>query len=603
MRDGTSRTGRTCGAGGVPGKPDLGRGVSRWGRWLSAMVLLFAGATPAPAASLLDGGPPPYEYDPYHVLIWVASSDGSIAADAVRSDLRELLRRETLSPWRIAIADAPAAVRIAADRDLGRLDYEAMIAADPVIAVRRDHPDAVRIRTMDNVAEFVKQIVASEPAAAEFRSRLSEGGRASGEAVAAKFVTPEQGRAATAWSAEGTEAVLIDRGAATLLDPEPKLIDPPLEGLVRTAVEGYDKIFVVRVRRGDAPSVAAVEMDTLMRHVSPPVVIPSGGDRESTVAAIGEAVTASFRPIVRVDNAGRKDISGIVRAAKLVPEGSPMVIRPGDVLMPMLRKDDRNHEPFVIGPLDWSYLVVTQTDGPLLEADYYSALSGGLQGRKNNRTYRMALRVNPTLPGGSTLRLHEKGRPDKPLIGYELHERPFNREDYSYGKEMSFVGRTDWDGRLNVPTTDTPMRLLYVKNGGAVLARLPVVPGLNAVNIADLSGDDDRLAAEAYVRGVRNSIIDLVAIRKLYEARVKLRLEKGEIDKAKELMQALREQPTGRELGDALAKRQAAFVKEIDSPSQKRKVDFLFSQTREMLAKFINPKMLNDLETEMAKVE
>ena len=68
---------------------------------------------------------------------------------------------------------------------------------------------------------------------------------------------------------------------------------------------------------------------------------------------------------------------------------------------------------------------------------------------------------------------------------------------------MTFVGRTNWNGILKVEPTEDPLRLLYVKNGGAILARLPLVPGLYSQVVADLSGDDIRLQAEAYIRVLR----------------------------------------------------------------------------------------------------
>ena len=92
------------------------------------------------------------------------------------------------------------------------------------------------------------------------------------------------------------------------------------------------------------------------------------------------------------------------------------------------------------------------------------------------------------------------------------------------------------------------MLLLYVKNGGAVLARLPLVPGLTETEVADLTGDDMRLQAEAYIRGVQNAIIDLVAIRKLLEARIRMRLTKGQMTEAEDLLRALRDQPTNEKL-------------------------------------------------------
>jgi hypothetical protein len=142
--------------------------------------------------------------------------------------------------------------------------------------------------------------------------------------------------------------------------------------------------------------------------------------------------------------------------------------------------------------------------------------------------------------------------------------------------------------------------LLYVKNGGAVLARLPIVPGLHALDVADLSGDDTRLQAEAYIRGVQNAIIDLVAVRELFKARIRLRLERSEMPKAEALMVALRDQPSNEVLANDMGKKQTYFNNLLkSSPNQRAKVDQMFSVTRDLLTTHINGKLVSDLEAEL----
>lgn len=212
----------------------------------------------------------------------------------------------------------------------------------------------------------------------------------------------------------------------------------------------------------------------------------------------------------------------------------------------------------------------------------------------------MALKVRPF--GEKTLvRLHAKGDENFPLIGYEIYQKEITSRD------MTFVGRTDWDGRLNVERTSDALRLLYVKNGGAVLARLPTVPGLTKKEVADISGDDMRLQAEAYIRGVQNSIIDLVAIRELFKARIRLRLKKGtpqDFEKAKTLFEALQSQPTNEKLANEMGKKQDMFIKLIGrNANQRGKVDEMFKITRDLLSKHINQRLINELEKDIIASE
>jgi len=192
------------------------------------------------------------------------------------------------------------------------------------------------------------------------------------------------------------------------------------------------------------------------------------------------------------------------------------------------------------------------------------------------------------------LRLHLQKDPSTPMIGYELYEKELK------STKMTFVGRTDWDGRLRITPTDYPFRLLYVKNGGAVLARLPIVPGLHQLDVADLSGDDVRLQAEAYIRGVQNSIIDLVAVRELFKARIRLRLERGEMEKAEALLTALREQPSNEQLANEMGRRQTNFNTILArKANQRAKVGEMFKTTRELLTTHINDKLVRDLDAEV----
>ena len=537
----------------------------------------------------------PFDYDPYRVLIWVAAPESEV--EPLREPLNTSLSRYFDALWRSQVRPMPRTLATIIRRDLRGLDYESIIAADPVIAVKKTHPESVRIRTPQNVAQYIGKIVARPRAIEEVQTDLDQQDSSLAASLQPKWSPLEPGQTlAETWTDDSSEAILTTRGAAAFLnDPSPKLIAPPLSSGIADVIEDFDKIFLVDLHpHADRTEIAVVEMDVLMRHFGAPVLrsVANAGLVPDHMAA---AITESFRPLVRIEEAGRKDATGLVRGGGLiVSEDHPALIRAGDILEPMIRKDDRNGVPFVVGPMDWAFLVVTEAEPRIVQADFWSGRAGSLQGRKNKRTFRMGLRVKPR-GRGSQLRLHAKGDEDEALIGYEIYEKDLETE------EMNFVGRTDWDGRLQIEPTDKPFRLLYVKNGGAVLARLPIVPGLHERDVANLTGDDDRLEAEAFVKGVQNQIIDLVAVRELFKARVNMRLQRGEMDKAEELMVELRRQPDSRELNDSIAKRQVVFLEKIENASQRKKVDLMFSTTQDLLAQFINPKLLQDLESNLLK--
>ncbi len=539
----------------------------------------------------------PWDYDPYRVLVWLVADDPALRAETLCDDVRAFLKRDFDALWRVDFADAPASVRTAAGRTFEKLDFDTLAASDPVVAVKRNHPEAIRLRFASDLPKYLQTIHVNQSRLDDVRRR----GRAVGDETLAglvdKFsVVDGDARALVdRWRQSDTEAVLLTRGmAATLTDPEAKMISPPISDLVIEAIRDYDKIQIVRIETASGQGkVSAVEFDTLMRYFGTPATV-SFLRRDDLPVAIGECLTEAFAPVVRLDEAGTKTTSGLVRGGGLiVDEDSPARIRVGDVLRPMIRKNDRNGRPIQIGPVDWATLLVQQADARKVKAEIHAGKRGGLKVRMNNRTFRTALKIRR--PHEATLlRLHAKGDEDQPLVGYEIHERQLD------SKHMDFVGRTDWNGRLTIEKNDQPMRLFYVQNGGAVLAKLPMVPGGSRSESAGLIGDDLRLQAEAYVRGVQNAIVDLVAIRELFAARIRLRLKQGEVDKARDLLQQLQKQPTNQTIADALSNKQDEFVKAIGrNANQRRKVDELFATTRETLVKFINGRMISELEIEV----
>jgi hypothetical protein len=540
----------------------------------------------------------PWDFSPYRVQIWIAGDDSRTASSRIAGPLAEYLDRDFAAIWKLSIEGAPTSVRTAASRGLANITYDSITSTDPVIAVKRNHPDAARIRFAADVGELVKTTLSTPGRIADVVARGTVIGNPDLNGVA-KTLTPVEGDALSLvelWKDEATEAIVTDRGMATKLrDPEAKIISLPIDGLVTETIERTDKLFIVRIETSRLPwTVSVIELDCLMRNFSIVHQRPVSGPAQ-LIGVIGQAVTEIFAPMIRIEEAGQKTADGLVRAHGLITDASsPAIVHPGDLFVPMVRKNDRNGDPIGIGPLDWSFLLVKEVDGAKLKMDYHAGKAGGLQGRKNKRTFKTATRVRP-LRDHTVIRLHAQRNPAAPLVGYELYEKAID------SREMTFVGRTDWDGRIVIEKSDSPLRLMYVKNGGAVLARLPIVPGQSDLEVADLFGDDQRLRAEAYIRGTQNAIVDLVAIRQLLAARIRLRLEKGQLQEAKDLLEALRGEPSYEKIADDMG-RKLLQLKGRNAAEQ-MKIDQMFAQTREMLVKNISPAIIRELEDAVLAAE
>lgn len=571
-------------------------------------VVTTAVATPptdkpssASAAADPNAPPPietPWDFSPYRVQIWIASDDLRVTAEQLAKPLAEYLDRDFASIWRLNISDAPPSVRAAASRGLGSFTYDSITSADPVIALKRNHIDAPRIRFIADVATYVKKCYATSGWIAEVTDR----GKAAGDEVlsgGAKLFEAIDGDSLAVvekWSDPTVEAIMTNRGMAKeLKDPLAKLISLPIDNLAAETIEASDKLFIVHVETTRLPwTVSVVELDCLMRNFSV-VHERAVASPRLLVSVMGQAITEVFAPLIRIEDAGAKNAKGLVRAYGLITdEKSPASVAKDDFFVPMTRKNDRNGDPIQIGPLDWAFLHVKEVDGARLEMDYHAGKAGGLQGRQNKRTFRTGTRVRP-FDDATTVRLHVQRNPTAPLVGYEIYERGLS------STEMTFVGRTDWDGRIKIPKSDMAMRLLYVKNGGAVLARLPLVPGQSDLEVADLFGDDQRLRAEAYIRGTQNSIVDLVAIRQLFAARIRMRLAAGELKEAKELLETLRNEPSYEKIAGDMG-RKLLQLKGRNGGEQ-AKIDRMFAQTREMLVKNISPALIRELEEAVMAAE
>jgi len=540
----------------------------------------------------------PWDFSPYRVQIWISSDNADVSASQLAGPLTDFFDREFASLWQLSINDAPQAISTAASRNLAALNYNSITSADPVIAVKRNHVDAPRIRFTSDVGNYVKQCISTKDRIADIIARGKAVGN-EGLSGVAKLLQAVDGDALAViekWNDPDTEAIVTTRAMALQLkNPDAKIISLPIDSLVAETIDRSDKVFIVHVETAQIPwTVSVVEIDCLMRNFS----VMHRRNVESPrllVSIIRQAVTEVFAPLVRIEDAGQKTADGLVRAHGLITDdASPALIKQDDFLVPMTRKDDRNGDPIGIGPLSWAYLHVKEVNGAKVKMDYHAGKAGGLQGRQNKRTFRTATRIRP-LADSTTVRLHVQRNPAAPLVGYEVYEKGLT------STAMTFVGRTDWDGRLEIGKTDFPMRLLYVKNGGAVLARLPVVPGQSELEVADLFGDDQRLRAEAYIRGTQNAIVDLVAIRQLFAARIRMRLEKGKLQEAKELLEVLRNEPTYEKIAGDMG-RKLLQLKGRNGAEQ-MKIDQMFAQTREMLVKNINPALIRDLEAAVLAAE
>ncbi len=543
----------------------------------------------------------PWEYRPYNVKLWMVSTDPALL-ESVKFN-QKMIAQIDLSvrgAWSLEQETVPARYEGLMLRDFDTLNYEQLSGEDLILIVNANNEVGRPIRTPQLAAGLPHKIPCSQSAA----RRLQQAAVPELKEFVDHLEPVDEGTDVFVerWVSKSIYAMVIPRSLLLPLikkmppgTPAPRVIDLPLIDQFIDVANRLDKLFMVRVKTDQLPyQVNAIELDGLLRACGP-VSTHYAYSLDDLSAAGARACLEAFAPVVRIEDAGTKTAKGRVRAEGLVlDEASPIKIRVGETLQPWLRKDDRTGKPTMLGPLDWTYGIVKSLNGSKLEMDVFSGRSGGLQGKTSRRMYRVALRVRKE-DDPSVLRLHARGNPDSPMSGYEVYEKNLK------SGLMTLVGRTDWDGRYLVEHTEDPIRLLYIKNGGSVLARLPMVPGLMPIETADLVSDDTRLRAEAYLKGVENSIIDLVALRQLYATRIRSRIARKQVADARTLFEELRQQPSYKIIADDMNLKQQTI--QSANKVEQRKIDGMFAKTRELLVAQLTDKLINDLQKEVSDAE
>jgi hypothetical protein len=410
---------------------------------------------------------------------------------------------------------------------------------------------------------------------------------------------PEALWAAVAFDIEDVSAEDIQQAAETALADD-KII------LLAVAGTPWDTTLKVR------------ELDCRTRRFGPLVERRVRNPSEYAMAAF-EAVREAFTPITRIELGQGKTAVVRVRAGGLILEpNSPAHIETADVLLPILRTNDRYGKPMPgrISEIPWTLLQVTarSRDNPsVLNCSIHSGMRSPIRGRVSARRQRFAMLLRPA---GECTDLVVEGRarqrdevPPR-LAGLEIYSKippveppqekgPEEEQLEEKRNPPEFLGYTDWRGKLRIPPTkDGEMRLLYVKNGGQLLARLPIVPGASPMQLAQVPDDNPRLQAEGQIRGLSGEIMDLVAQRQILAIRIRKRIEEGKLDEAEDLLDDFRSLKTRSDMQKSLDQQRQ---RQLPSPysSVQTRIDQLYGETRSMLGKYLDPVLAGQLTQEL----
>ena len=320
----------------------------------------------------------------------------------------------------------------------------------------------------------------------------------------------------------------------------------------------------------------------------------SGKLRDAAFRAVWQA----FSPLAQIVSVEKKVVTLRLRATGLLPEAardrSVVAVAPGDVFQPVIRHNDRYGQLRGVNPIAWTFLAVEEVAERGLTCQLHTGLRTPLSGRRRGQYEQLALAVVPT-DKTTRLILQSRTEPNQVLPGYDVYSHPPD------SKTTELIGRTDREGSVVVRPGEHTLRVLLVKHGGEFLARLPLVPGMQAEATAQIANDDQRLEAEGFITGLQEELIDLVTRREVLLAQIKKRMEKKELDEAAKLVRQLQGLESREDFDLYLAEEQ----KKVFSSDRliQAKIDQMFRKTRELVNEYLDPKVIDQLDRQVRNAQ
>ena len=399
---------------------------------------------------------------------------------------------------------------------------------------------------------------------------------------------------------------------------EPRFPPEKQELISPNLLRQLDKLYAISLRyESGSYELGLTEFDTNAR-VRVLTATRSFRNLETLPAQIFSCLKQVFSPIAQVEYNGVTDGKTArikIRAAAMVADvgaGSPIMMQKGDVLRPVVRKNDRSTQaPEYDGVIEvtWTYMYINdltlQQDEDLgvirsngtgkgQVISTFTMLRNPIAARRNTLQEKYGLLVRP-VQESSLLKIVANDRENYTLQGYNVYAKSPKIDPEAEGDVPTvLIGQTDWRGAIEV-TQDifkeqgaTKLVVIYVRNGQQVLARLPIVPGYRALEEVKLPNDDYRLQYEAFFVGFQNSILDYTVQQAVYKIRIEHHINKDEEEKARKLLKELSKVPSADALNDVLNKRQAILQDDpnIDA-NTKRKIEGMFGKTRNLINEYL----------------
>ncbi len=354
--------------------------------------------------------------------------------------------------------------------------------------------------------------------------------------------------------------------------------------------ERYDKVFLIAVTtRGDCSNDASAvgwsatirELDVRTRQV--------GEIRRVDVSQLSQlpehlfrGITESLTPVARIVRVDEPKIMLEERAGELLALQDVLpAVADGQVMLPLLRSNDRDGKAQRIQRIDWTFLSVDKNSGGLLSTTMQTGLRSPINTRIRPRHQQLALLAKPSAES-TTIQFASYVSQEMPLPICDILESVPGR------KQAVNIGTTSPWGEFRIDSLpERPVRLLYVRNGTNLIARIPVMPGVDPVLTAEVPIADSTLYAESLVLGIQEEILDTVATRQILTAQAITFRQRSDRTGFDETLMKLRRLKTRQSYQSELniLKMQLPY----DDPVSRRRIETMLEQTRTMVQESLPP--------------
>jgi hypothetical protein len=356
----------------------------------------------------------------------------------------------------------------------------------------------------------------------------------------------------------------------------------PADALPKPAAD-TDKLLLLAISLGpQGYQVAAREFDVRTQSLGA-VLRKSVPQAAKLRDAAFAAVVKVFAPLALVHAVDKQDVRLRVRAAALAPRDKSLsLVKSGSMLRPVIRYADGH-----VTALPWTALVVGDAGPEEARARLVTGLKTALFGYSGTAAEPLALWVMPTtapvIVNLQSPRDAQIGRPVYDVVSTDA--------------KSPLAVRANSQAAVTLPAGEA--RVVEVRSGQQVLARLPVVSASDAPMTLTVPADVRLLEAESYLAAAQDELADLVALRQVLIAQAEKAIDSKRTADAKAAWAELQSLKSRQKFSEELAAAQKRVIGEDLSVQQR--IDAMFSELAKLADEQLDPKPLDALAAEIKK--